>query len=108
MLEAVEAAVAARDCRDAVVRLRLDGLARDVYQALDLRRVGALLADALHFVLAVGPAGLSAEAEEADEGVAFEAFARARVPAGVDPGRVVTLARSFLLAAGAEEVQREA
>ena len=36
--------------------------------------------------------------------VAFEAFARARVPAGVDPGRVVTLARSFLLAAGAEEV----
>ena len=81
MLAAVEAAVAARDCRDAVVRLRLDGLARDVYQALDLRRVDALLADALHFVLAVGPAGLSAGVEEADEGVEFEALragARAR------------------------------
>ena len=108
VLEAVEAAVAARDCREAVVRLRLDGLARDVYQALDLRRVDALLADALHFVLAVGPAGLSAGVEEAEEGVAFETFARARVPAGVDASRVVALARGFLVAAGAEEVQREA
>jgi DNA repair exonuclease SbcCD nuclease subunit len=107
-LAAVEAAVAARDCRDAVVRLRLDGLSRDVYQALDLRRVGALLADALHFVLAVGPAGLSAADAAPDEGVVFESFARARVPAGVDASRVVSLARGFLVAAGAEEVAREA
>jgi DNA repair exonuclease SbcCD nuclease subunit len=108
VLAEVEAAVAARDCRDAVVRLRLDGLSRDVYQALDLRRVGALLADALHFVLAVGPAGLSAGGSAPDEGVAFEAFARARVPAGVDASRVVSLARGYLVAAGAEEVAREA
>ena len=70
--------------------------------------MSALLADALHFVLAVGPAGLSRREPRGDDGVAFEAFARARVPAGVDPARVVTLARGFLRAAGAEEVQREA
>ena len=108
VLASVEAAVAAHDCREAVVRLRLDGLGRDVYQALDLRRVGTLLADALHFVLTVGPAGLSAGVEEADEGVEFEAFARSRVPEGVDAARVVSLARGFLVAAGAEEVAREA
>jgi DNA repair exonuclease SbcCD nuclease subunit len=108
VLDAVAAAVAARECRDAVVRLRLDGLARDVYQALDLRRIGALLADALHFVLAVGPAGLAAVAAEHEEAVGFDAFARARVPDGVDAARVVALARGFLAAAGAEEVAREA
>jgi hypothetical protein len=109
VLAAVEAAVAARDCRGAVVRLRLDGLARDVYQALDLRRVDALLAEALHHVLAVGPAGLSAGVEE-DGGaeLRFDAFARTRVPAGVDAERVVGLARGFLRSAGAEEVAREA
>ena len=104
VLAAVEAAVAARDCRDAVVRLRLDGLARDVYQALDLRRVARCSRTRCTSSWRSAPAGLSAGAEEADEGVAFEAFARARVPAGVDAARVVALARGFLLAAGAEEV----
>jgi hypothetical protein len=70
--------------------------------------VGALLADALHFVLAVGPAGLSVGAEGVEEAVEFEAFARSRVPEGVDAARVVSLARGFLVAAGAEEVAREA
>jgi hypothetical protein len=108
VLDAVATAVSARSCHGAVVRLRLDALARDVYQALDLRRVAALLEDALHFVLAVGSAGLATGDPEPGEGVAFEAFARARVPAGVDASRVVGLARSFLVAAGAEEVAREA
>ena len=96
-LAAVEAAVAARDCRDAVVRLRLDGLARDVYQALDLRRIAALLADALHFVLAVGPAGLSAGAEASRRGASTSRPSRGHAcPRAWTPTRVVTLARGFL------------
>ena len=65
----------------------LGGRARDGCQGLDLRGVGTLLADALHFVLAVGPAGLSTGVQEPGEGIAFQAFARTRVPAGVDASR---------------------
>lgn len=108
-LEAIEAAVASRDTTGAVVRLRLDGLARDIFQALDTRRIAALLAPALHHVLAVGAGGLAAGGAETSEGgLDFEAFARERVPAGVDPERVVALARGFLAAAGAEEVSEGA
>lgn len=103
---AIEAGVGAHNCTDAVVRLRLDGLARDVYQALDTRRIAALLEPALHHVLAVGSAGLQASDGEAEEGKDFETFARERIPAGVDPDRVLALARGFLREAGAEEVER--
>jgi hypothetical protein len=103
-LSAIEAAVGGADCTDAVVRLRLEGLARDVYQALDTRRVAGLFEDALHHVVTVGLTGLSA-GEPSVAALDFEAFARQRVPAGVSAERVLELAGGFLRAAGAEEVE---
>ena len=81
------------------------GWRRDVYQALDLRRVDALLADALHFVLAVGPAGLSAGAEEADEERRASRRSRAHAcPAGVDAAAGgLARARASWSPRGAEE-----
>jgi exonuclease SbcD len=105
---AIEAGVGAHDCTDAVVRLRLDGLARDVYQALDTRRLAALLEPALHHVLVVGSGVLHTGDGEPEEGMDFDAFARERIPSGVDVDRVLALARGFLRDAGAEEVERGA
>ena len=107
-LAAIVAAVGERECAEAVVRLRLDGLARDVYHALDTRAIAELLAPALHSLLVVGSAGLDALAGESEEGLDFEHFTRERVPAGVDAERVLALARGFLREAGADELQESA
>lgn len=106
VVDTVEARVASYALEGAVLRLRLDDLARDVYQALDTQRLDELLDPCLHHQLALGTAGLVAGTEAA-EAVDFEAFVRAEVPVGVDAERVVQLAKRFLTEAGAGELGQE-
>lgn len=107
VLDAIEADVAGRPLDGAVVRVRLDGLSRDVYQALDVKRLDALFETTLHHQLAVGAGGLRAGADEFEGGVLdLEAFARERVPDGVDADRTVALIREFMRQAGADEAEQ--
>jgi DNA repair protein SbcD/Mre11 len=93
----------------AVVRIRLNRLQRDVYQALDFGRLEHLLDPCLHHVLQVGAGGLraSADGEELPE-LAFGPFARGRIPDALDPEKVIAIAQSFLTEAQAEELDAEA
>ena len=92
----------------AVVRIRLNRLQRDVYQALDFGRLEHVLKPCLHHVLHVGAGGLRASVggEDPPE-LAFGPFARARIPDGLDPERVIAIAQSFLSEAQADELDEE-
>lgn len=98
-----------KDLAGAVVRVRLDRLQRDIYHALDFRRMEGLLDGCLHHVLQVGSGGLLAASEaEAKPELAFAPFAGERMPAGVDGQAVIAIARNFLSNARAEELEEAA
>lgn len=108
VLDAVDAAMHGRELAKAVVRIRLDGIARDVYQALDRAALDERFAPCLHHVVAVAAGGLRADEGEALPDVSFEDFARECVPAGVDADAVIDLAREYLREASALEAEEAA
>lgn len=93
---------------EALVRVRLESIARDVYQSLDLGTIGDILEPCFHYQLAVGHSGLAMGHEEGVGEVSFEDFARERIPSDVDPEAVIALARRYLDNAAAEEAELEA
>jgi DNA repair protein SbcD/Mre11 len=109
VLGEARASTANQDLTGAVVRVRLDGIARDVYQALDRRAMDELFEACLHHQVAVGPGGLLASVGEPDEApIAFDDFARAQIPVGVDATTVLRVAREYLREAGAAELEESA
>lgn len=102
------AAFDGRDLEGAVVRVRLTSLQRDVYQALDRGRLDEMLEPCLHHQLVVGREGLRSSSDASTPELSFGPWARTRVPAGLDPEEVVSLAQSFLSDAAAEEAETEA
>ena len=105
VLDAVDAALEGRDIARAVVRVRLDGIARDVYQALDRAALDERFEPCLHHVVAVGAGGLRAGDSEALPDFSFEDFARDCMPAGVDADAVIDLAREYLHEASVREAE---
>jgi DNA repair protein SbcD/Mre11 len=108
VLDAVDAALEGKDLDRAVVRVRLNGIARDVYQALDRAALDERFAQCLHHVVAVGAGGLRADDGELLPDVSFEDFAREWMPAGVDADAVIDLAREYLHEASAREAEEAA
>jgi DNA repair protein SbcD/Mre11 len=108
VLAAIEAALEGNELTGAVVRVRLDALQRDVYQALDLGRLERLVEPCLHHVVQVGAGGLRASPEaDAETELAFAPFARERMPSGLDAEAVIAIAQTFLRDARAEELEAE-
>jgi DNA repair exonuclease SbcCD nuclease subunit len=93
---------------DALVRVRLEGIARDVYQSLDRDTIADIFESCFHYQLAVGRSGLTIGDEEIAAEVSFEDFARERMPKDVDSEVVIALARRYLDDAAAEEAELEA
>jgi DNA repair exonuclease SbcCD nuclease subunit len=108
VLDAVDAALEGRELDKAIVRIRLDGIARDVYQALDRAALAERFAPCLHHVVAVAAGGLRVDESAAIPEVSFEDFARERMPPGVDADAVVDLAREYLREASAQEAEEAA
>jgi hypothetical protein len=108
VLKQVEEGINGRPLTDAVVRIRLDRIARDSYQGLDFSAFNALFGECLHHVVNVGHGGLTLERADRDDEVSFEEFARERVPSGLDTEAVVALARSYIEDASAAEAEAEA
>jgi DNA repair exonuclease SbcCD nuclease subunit len=105
----VEEQLRGKELDGAVVRVRFQALQRDVWGALDFARLDELFAPCLHHQVQVGHGGLrtTLEDEPAHE-LRFDAFARDRMPAGLDPERVIALARGFLDEAAATEIEEAA
>lgn len=91
----------------AVVRIRFEGIARDVYHALDRDEIDELLSPCLHVVPLVGRGGLGAAQEGDGEDLSFKAFARREMPKGVDADAVIKLALGYLDDAEAAEIEEE-
>lgn len=102
-LAAVEAAVDGPPLDGALVRVRLEQIARDVYHALDHASVGELLSSCFHYQLSAGRSGLVVGSTEVGDEVPFDEFARSRMPKDVDVETVIALARGFLDDAALEE-----
>jgi DNA repair protein SbcD/Mre11 len=108
VLDAVDAAIQDQKLDHAVVRIRLDGIARDVYQALDRAALDDRFASCLHHVVAVAAGGLRVDESDALPEVSFEDFARDCMPPGVDADAVIDLAREYLREASAQEAEEAA
>jgi exonuclease SbcD len=108
VLDALKAQVADLPLAGAVVRLRFESIARDVYHGLDLAAVDDLLADCMHVVRSVGRSGLVTDGGAEESEVPFTVFARREMPPDVDADAVVRLALGYLDDAAAEEVEAEA
>jgi DNA repair protein SbcD/Mre11 len=107
VLAAVETAVAGQTVDDAVIRLRLESIARDIYHALDFAAIDELLAPALHHVLLVGRSGLMNPSAPDERDLSFAAFARQHIPRGVDEEAVLAIAQRHLADATAEETEAD-
>lgn len=105
VLSRLEAELDGKDLDGSVVRVRLDRMQRDVYQALHFGAVDELLEPCLHHVLQVGSGGLQTSTDGDTPELAFAPFAREHVPAGLDPERVIAVAQGFLSDAQAEELE---
>jgi hypothetical protein len=108
VLDALEAQVADLPLAGAVVRLRFESIARDVYHGLDLAAVDDLFADCMHVVRSVGRTGLVTGGGPEESEVPFTVFARREMPGDVDAEAVVRLALGYLDDAAAEEAEAEA
>ncbi len=64
VLKGVEQAVMSTALADAVVRVRLDRIARDCYQALNFAALAELFEDCLHYVVNLGRGGLALGGDE--------------------------------------------
>lgn len=106
VLDSIRDALPADGLEGSVVRVRLEGIARDVHHGLDFAGIDALLAPCLHHVIRVAYAGGDSGGEAHELG--FAAFARQAMPPGVDAGAVVTLAQRYLGDAAAEEAEEDA
>lgn len=91
----------------AVVRVRFEGIARDVYHSLDRDEIDEVFSSALHVVSLVGHGGLAAAQDERSEDLSFKAFARREMPKGVEGDAVIKLALSYLDDAEAAEIEAE-
>lgn len=91
----------------AVVRIRFEGIARDVFHALDVDEIDELLAPCLHVVRLVGRGGLGATQDGEAEDLSFKAFARREMPKGVDADAVIKVALTYLDDAEAAELEEE-
>lgn len=92
----------------AVIRVRLESIARDVYQSLDIDNIDGLLADCMHYVVQVGRSGLAGSTEDELEDVSFDAFALARIPRDVDQAAVLGIAKGFIGEAAQDEAEEAA
>jgi exonuclease SbcD len=108
VLKAIKAQADSVALADALVRVRLEGIARDVYQSLDLDAVAEIFKDCVPHQLAVGRSGLTTGDEDGAAEVSFEEFARTRMPKDVDPEAVIALARQYLDDAAFDEAEAEA
>ena len=89
----------------ALIRMRLEEIARDVYQSLDVAGLEEMLAPCFHYQLVVGRSGLVVGSGAAASEVSFDEFARARIPKDVDAEAVIALARGYLNDAAVEEAE---
>ncbi|WP_354699067.1 SbcD-like subunit of palindrome specific endonuclease [Paraconexibacter sp. AEG42_29] len=103
----VVAAVDGTALEGAVVRVRLEELQRDVWGALDFGRFGELFAPCLHHAIHVGSSGLHAGPDPvaAAAELKFDAWARERVPAGLNPEAVIAIAQNYLKDAAMSEAE---
>lgn len=108
VLDAIEQATLGQPLDNAIVRLRLESIGRDAYQALDFAALGDLLGPCLHHVLSVGREGLRSQLTEEGADLSFTSWAHGRVPAALDEEAVIALAKRYLDEAAAEEVEAEA
>jgi len=108
VVTAIEDATGGAALADALVRVRLEGIARDVYQSLDVDGVAEIFEDCFHHQLAVGRTGLTVGDEDGVAEVSFDEFARERMPKDVDAEAVIALARRYLDNATSEEAEVDA
>lgn len=107
VLTAVTAAAGAHGLDGAVVRVRLEELQRDVWGALDFGEFDTLFAPCLHHTINVGKSGLHAGPDPATAAaeLSFGPWARERVPAGLDPEKVIAIAQAHLKEAAVLEAE---
>lgn len=108
VVNAIKAATDGASLADALVRVRLEEIARDVYQSIDLDGIAEIFEDCFHHQIAVGRSGLTAGDEDGMAEVSFAEFARERMPKDVDAEAVVALARRYLDDAAFAEAEAEA
>lgn len=108
VLASIEKAAASCELKDAVARIVLDRIARDVYQGLDYDAVARTFTACLHHSVQLGRGGLVVGGESATKEVTFAEFARERIPKGVDAEAVIGLADRYLSDAAAEEAEEAA
>lgn len=108
VLASIEKAAAPCELEDAVARIVLDRIARDVYQALDYDAIARTFADCLYHSAQLGTGGLIVGSESITKELTFAEFARGRLPKGVDADAVIGLADSYLSDAAAEEAEEAA
>ena len=107
VLDALEAQIGDLALPGAVVRLRFESIARDVYHGLDLSAIDDIFAECMHVVRSVGRAGLVIDGAAQQSEVPFTVFARREMPPDVDADAVVRLALGYLDDAAAEEAESE-
>jgi predicted phosphodiesterase len=109
VLARVEQAFDGAPLAGAVVRVRLEELARDVWGALDFGRFDDLFADCLHNQVQVSRSGLHAGPDAVSHAeLQFDSWARDRIPSGLDPETVIAIAQNHLKDAAAREVEEAA
>jgi len=109
VVHAVVSAVGDAAVDGAVVRVRLEELQREVWGALDFGRFDELFGSCLHHTVQVGRTGLRAGPEGGVEAeLRFDAWARGRMPSGVDSEAVIAIAQNYLKDASASEVEADA
>lgn len=107
ILGSLETAIGGQVPDGAVVRVRLDSIARDVYHALDFAAIDELFAPALHHFLLVGRGGLKSSSSADERDLSFAAFARHHMPKGIDEEAVLAIAQRYLVDATAAEAEAE-
>jgi DNA repair exonuclease SbcCD nuclease subunit len=105
VMDAIASATKGTALEGALIRVRLEEIARDVYQSLDLAGLEQMLALCFHYQLVVGRSGLVVGTGAETSEVSFDEFARARIPKDVNAEAVIALARRYLNDAAVEEVE---
>lgn len=108
VVKAIMAATDGAALAGALVRVRLEGIARDVYQSIDVDRIAGIFESCFHHQVAVGRSGLTDGDTDGTAEVPFAEFARERMPKDVDAEAVIGLARRYLDDAAFEESEAEA